>query len=107
MFPNEVQGRQSQSEGILVASPNSIKDLLGLRDMPGTILECDESHAKRMPVGFIRTCDCAPSHVNCLPAKEWLKARMDQEAMSRRTRTTRRGDPPLLSGCVENEQPRI
>jgi len=107
MFPNEAQVRESQIEDVLVASPNSIKHLLGLRDMPGTILECDDSHAKRISVGFVRTCDCAPSHVNCLPAQEWLKVRMDKEAMPRRTRTTRRGDPPLLSGCVENEQPRI
>lgn len=82
MLPNDIEGRESQIEDIMVASPDVIKHLMGLRDMPRTILESDDSHAKRISVGFIRTRDCAPRHINCLTAKEWLKARMDQEAIS-------------------------
>lgn len=82
MFPNDVEVRESQIEDMLVASPDLVKDLLGPRDMPRTILQPDDSHAKRILIGFTRTCDCAPSHTNCLPAKEWLKARMDREPMS-------------------------
>ena len=82
MFPNDIEVRESQIEGILVASPDLIKDLLGLRDMPRTIPESDDLQAKKIPIGFTRTCDCAPGHTNCLPAKEWLKARMDREPMS-------------------------
>jgi DNA modification methylase len=28
---------------------------------------------KKINIGFTRTCDCAPSHINCLSAKEWIK----------------------------------
>ena len=28
---------------------------------------------KKIEIGFTRTCDCAPSHINCLTAKEWIK----------------------------------
>lgn len=28
---------------------------------------------KKIDIGIIRTCDCAPSHINCLTAKEWIK----------------------------------
>ena len=28
---------------------------------------------KKINIGLTRTCDCAPSHINCLSAKEWIK----------------------------------
>jgi len=44
--------------------------------LPRTILESDELHAKKISIGFTRTCDCAPSHINCLTAKEWVKCQV-------------------------------
>ena len=31
---------------------------------------------KLLEIGFIRTCDCPDNHINCLAAKEWLKAQI-------------------------------
>lgn len=28
---------------------------------------------KKMEIGFEKTCNCSPTHINCLSAKEWLK----------------------------------
>jgi DNA modification methylase len=28
---------------------------------------------KLLDIGYNRTCDCGPTHINCLTAKEWLK----------------------------------
>lgn len=29
--------------------------------------------SKKINIGFTRTCECAPTHINCLNAKEWIK----------------------------------
>ena len=29
--------------------------------------------SKPLPIGYERTCDCPPGHINCLTAKEWIK----------------------------------
>ena len=34
------------------------------------------SARKPLEIGFRRTCDCPPNHINCLSAKEWLKAQI-------------------------------
>jgi DNA modification methylase len=34
------------------------------------------SEQKRLSIGYTRTCDCKPSHINCLTAKEWLKSQL-------------------------------
>jgi DNA modification methylase len=44
--------------------------------LPKTILEADDLHGALLPIGFERTCECAPSHINCLTAKEWLKCQL-------------------------------
>jgi DNA modification methylase len=31
---------------------------------------------RRLDIGYQRTCDCKPSHINCLTAKEWLKCQI-------------------------------
>jgi len=35
-----------------------------------------ETKSKRLDIGIHRTCSCKPSHINCLPAKEWLKCQL-------------------------------
>ena len=32
--------------------------------------------SKKLEIGYSRICDCAPKHLNCLTAKEWLKAQI-------------------------------
>ena len=32
--------------------------------------------SKPLEIGCDRTCDCPPTHINCLTAKEWLKAQI-------------------------------
>lgn len=34
------------------------------------------SHLAPLTIGHTRTCDCPPNHLNCLTAKEWLKAQL-------------------------------
>ena len=46
---------------------------LNLRRLPKSILESSALYQTRLPVGSDRVCDCKPSHINCLTAKEWLK----------------------------------
>ena len=40
------------------------------------VLESDPLHGKKLQIGFTRTCECRPSHINCLTAKEWLKCQL-------------------------------
>lgn len=44
--------------------------------LPTIILEQDVLHGTKLPIGHARTCDCEPSHINCLTAKEWLKCQL-------------------------------
>jgi len=44
--------------------------------LPRTVLEFDPLHGKELPIGSTRTCECRPSHINCLTAKEWLKCQL-------------------------------
>lgn len=34
------------------------------------------AETKIVDIGSARTCDCAPTHINCLTAKEWIKAQI-------------------------------
>ncbi|GAJ12107.1 unnamed protein product, partial [marine sediment metagenome] len=36
----------------------------------------DETQKKFLDIGYKRTCDCPKTHINCLPAKEWLKCQL-------------------------------
>ncbi len=33
-------------------------------------------YGKRLNISFERTCDCEPTHINCMTAKEWLKSQL-------------------------------
>ncbi|MCK4404249.1 MAG: site-specific DNA-methyltransferase [candidate division Zixibacteria bacterium] len=33
-------------------------------------------HRRKLPIGHQRTCQCGPTHINCLTAKEWLKRQL-------------------------------
>ena len=32
--------------------------------------------SKKLNIGFNKTCDCSPNHINCLTAKEWMKSQV-------------------------------
>ncbi len=36
----------------------------------------EEGKSKKLDIGSNRTCDCGPSHINCLTAKEWIKCQL-------------------------------
>ena len=44
--------------------------------MSNTIKESNVLYRHKLDVGDSRTCDCKPTHINCLPAKEWLKSQI-------------------------------
>ena len=46
------------------------------QSLPKTILEADEMFGKPLPIGNERSCSCEPSHINCMTAKEWIKAQL-------------------------------
>ena len=33
-------------------------------------------HGKKLNIGFMKTCDCASSHISCITAKEWVKSQV-------------------------------
>jgi DNA modification methylase len=40
------------------------------------IREDSAEYGKRLNIGFERTCNCGPTHINCMTAKEWLKSQL-------------------------------
>lgn len=40
------------------------------------IYQGDEEHGKKLRIGFEKTCDCKQNHLNCMSAKEWIKAQL-------------------------------
>lgn len=44
--------------------------------LPRTIRETNELYRTSVAIGSNRTCSCAPGHLNCLTAKEWLKSQI-------------------------------
>lgn len=44
--------------------------------LPRSIRETTEQYRTKLVIGTRRTCACPPNHLNCLPAKEWLKSQI-------------------------------
>ena len=44
--------------------------------MPGARADVRPEGTKRLDIGPDRTCDCPDNHINCMSAKEWLKAQI-------------------------------
>ncbi len=40
------------------------------------IFEKDQYFRGKLPIGFERTCQCKPSHINCMSPKDWLKSQL-------------------------------
>jgi len=46
------------------------------RSLPTKILDGDSLHGRKLQIGSSRSCDCKPTHINCMTAKEWLKSQL-------------------------------
>jgi len=57
-----------------------------------TIYVDSSSHRTRLDVGYRRICDCEPSHINCMKAKEWLKSQLGVWQFSYEARDIRKKD---------------
>ncbi len=44
--------------------------------LPLTIGESSEIYRTKLAIGWEKTCDCKPNHLNCMTAKEWVKAQI-------------------------------
>ncbi|MEA1937862.1 MAG: hypothetical protein U9N14_02065 [Pseudomonadota bacterium] len=44
--------------------------------LPVKILEADSLHGQKLQISSSRLCDCKPTHINCMTAKEWLKSQL-------------------------------
>jgi DNA modification methylase len=45
-------------------------------DTNTTVEEREKIKPKRLDISTNRTCSCAPSHINCLSAKDWIKSQL-------------------------------
>jgi len=46
------------------------------RKIPTLILEGDALHRSKLHIPYYRSCQCAPTHINCMTAKDWLKSQL-------------------------------
>lgn len=44
--------------------------------LPAAILEGSKFSGKKLAIGNKRTCQCGPTHINCMTAKEWMKSQL-------------------------------
>ena len=49
---------------------------MDILDKPTIIREGSSLYRTRLNIGCQRTCNCKPSHINCMTAKEWLKSQL-------------------------------
>ncbi len=45
-------------------------------EMPTAIREGSSLYRRKLNINYQRTCNCAPTHINCLTPKEWLKRQL-------------------------------
>ncbi len=57
--------------------------------LPLAILKGDELHSRRLDIPHKRICQCAPTHINCLSPKEWLKNQLGVWQFNYETRDVR------------------
>lgn len=54
---------------------NSIKST-GLEEKSSSMDHAKEGYDTPLDIGYERLCDCKKSHINCMTAKEWIKAQL-------------------------------
>jgi len=61
-------------------------------DKPTIIREGSSLYRTRLNIGCQRTCNCKPSHINCMTAKEWLKSQLGVWQFNYEARDIRKKD---------------
>jgi DNA modification methylase len=46
------------------------------RKISRQVSEAKNQYRRMIKIGHLRTCECAPSHINCMTAKDWMKAQI-------------------------------
>jgi len=44
--------------------------------LPLTITEASAIYRTIIPIGYEKTCECKPNHLNCMTAKQWIKSQI-------------------------------
>ena len=44
--------------------------------LPTSILKGNSLHGKKLQINSLRTCNCKPTNINCMTAKEWMKSQI-------------------------------
>jgi len=57
-----------------------------------TICTDSSSYRNKLEIGYKRLCDCKPSHINCMQAKEWLKSQLGVWQFNYEARDVRKKD---------------
>lgn len=57
-----------------------------------TIYKESSLYRNKLDIGFNRVCDCKPSHINCMEAKEWLKSQLGVWQFNYESRDLRKKD---------------
>jgi len=65
---------------------------MGVLDKPTIIREGSSLYRTRLNIGCQRTCNCKPSHINCMAAKEWLKSQLGVWQFNYEARDIRKKD---------------
>ena len=61
-------------------------------DKPTIIREGSSLYRTKLNIGCQRTCNCKPSHINCITAKEWLKSQLGVWQFNYEARDIRKKD---------------
>ena len=65
---------------------------MDILDKPKIIREGSSLYRTRFNIGCQRTCNCKPSHINCMAAKEWLKSQLGVWQFNYEARDIRKKD---------------
>ena len=65
---------------------------MNVLDKPTIIREGSSLYRTRLNIGCQRTCNCKPSHINCMAAKEWLKSQLGVWQFNYEARDIRKKD---------------
>lgn len=59
-----------------MANPAVLEKKTTPAKLPTVILKGKKLHGKKLQIKHSRTCECRPTNINCLTAKEWLKSQI-------------------------------
>ena len=61
-----------------------------IMEIPTAISEGNSLYRTKLNIGYQRTCECKPSHINCMTAKQWLKSQLGVWQFNYETRDIRK-----------------